>query len=135
MTSWLVPTFAYVITTALLGIFTKFGLKGLSWQEMILWAAATYVVVAAILMLSGTRLVFEGATVPAIAAGACAVLGLVLLFVALKTGDVKTVVPISSAYPIVAMLLGALFLSEKLTVGSVAGTVLVVAGVVLITLS
>jgi len=62
----------------------------------------------------------------------CAAAGLILLFVALTRGEASTVVPATAAYPVVTLAGSALFLSESVTVARVAGTVLVIAGVVLL---
>lgn len=136
MTSWLLPTLAYVGFLGLLGILTKFALRGMTWQEMILWTAVAYAVVAVCLVVfGGTSFVVAGASVSAFATGLCAALGLVCFFVALNAGDVKTVVPITSAYPVVAMFLAALLLAEKLSLAGVAGAFLVVVGVVILSLA
>jgi uncharacterized membrane protein len=42
---------------------------------------------------------------------------------------------VSAAYPAVTLVLAAAFLSEALTVGRAAGTVLIIAGVVMVTLA
>ncbi|MFZ5801627.1 MAG: EamA family transporter [Candidatus Omnitrophota bacterium] len=47
----------------------------------------------------------------------------------LKLGDVSKVVPISGSYPLIAFLLGVLFLGESLSVWKIAGAVLVIAGI------
>jgi drug/metabolite transporter (DMT)-like permease len=44
-------------------------------------------------------------------------------------------VTVSAAYPAVTLVLAAIFLSEGLTVGRSAGALLVIAGVIVITLS
>ena len=64
--------------------------------------------------------------------GAMAVLGLVLIFVALGRGDVSQVIPVTSSYPVLALILSAIFLSEKITITGVIGTVLVVSGVIVL---
>jgi bacterial/archaeal transporter family protein len=58
--------------------------------------------------------------------------GLICFFYALSKGDASAVVPLTSAYPVIALVGGAVFLSESITVPKVIGTVLVVAGVVVI---
>jgi transporter family protein len=70
-----------------------------------------------------------GALSGALAAGA-----LITLFLALDAGDVSRVVPITSAYPVVTVLLAALLLSERVTAGRVGATLLVVAGVILLSI-
>ena len=62
-------------------------------------------------------------------------LGLILYYKAIKVGDVSVVAPIASISPLWSSLLAIMFLGESLTLAKALGTVLVVAGVVLITLS
>ena len=58
---------------------------------------------------------------------------LAALYVALGNGEASIVIPVSSAFPIVTLLLAWLLLGERLTVRRSLGTVVVVAGVVVIT--
>jgi bacterial/archaeal transporter family protein len=60
------------------------------------------------------------------------VIGQVCFYRALKTGDVSKVVPIGASYPVLAFLLGVLFLGEAFTWSKVGGIVLVMAGVFLL---
>jgi transporter family protein len=69
----------------------------------------------------------------AVVAGTLAVLSLAALYVALGNGEASIVIPVSSAFPIVTLLLAWLLLGERLTVRRSLGTVVVVAGVVVIT--
>jgi len=51
---------------------------------------------------------------------------------ALKTGDVSRVVPVSGAYPLLAFLLGVVFLGETFSMTKAAGCVFIIAGIWLI---
>ena len=65
--------------------------------------------------------------------GLCAaVLGHYAYLYALKYGKVSSVIPITAAFPIITIILGAVLLHEVLTPGKLAGGLLVVAGVFLI---
>ncbi len=61
------------------------------------------------------------------------VLGQFALYKALKFGEASRVVPIAASYPLVTVILAALFLGEKLTAPKVAGVLCIVAGIGLIT--
>ncbi len=61
------------------------------------------------------------------------VLGQFALYKALKFGEASRVVPIAASYPLVTVILAALFLGEKLTAPNVAGVLCIVAGIGLIT--
>lgn len=60
------------------------------------------------------------------------ILGQVCFYRALKAGDVSRVVPIGASYPVLAFLLGVLFLNETVTPVKIAGLVLVLSGVYLL---
>lgn len=82
----------------------------------------------AVLKATGTKtwlfLVFEGL---------CAALfGHYAYLFALKNGKASSVVPITATYPIITILLGAVLFREYLTLGKIAGGILIVAGVFLI---
>lgn len=71
------------------------------------------------------------------AAGGFAVMGIVFLYTALTMAPVAVVSPVSSLSPMFSLLFSHLFLQrlERVTLKVVAGTTLVILGVVLITLS
>jgi transporter family protein len=67
------------------------------------------------------------------AEGLCAgLLGHYAYLFALKYGKASSVVPITAAYPIITILLGAILFREYLTLGKIMGGLLVAAGVFLI---
>ena len=53
-------------------------------------------------------------------------------FFALKQGAASQVIPISSIYPLITVIIAASFLGEKFGIGKGVGAVLVVAGVILL---
>jgi transporter family protein len=133
---WLLPTIVYVLTVGALGITGKLALRTLNWPDLILWTGTGYILVAGVLLAIGqTSVRFVTNTPWAMASGALAIGGLISLYLALGTGEAGKVVTVSAAYPAVTLVLAALFLSEGLTVGRSAGALLVIAGVVVITLS
>jgi bacterial/archaeal transporter family protein len=130
---WLLPSLAYAVTLGALGVATKLALRSLPWQELVVWAAACYAIVAVLLItVQGVRLhlSFDGGM--AALAGAMAVLGLVLIFVALGRGEVSKVIPVTSSYPLLALLFSAVVLSERITITRAIGAVLIVVGVIVL---
>jgi transporter family protein len=133
---WLIPTLYYVAGVGALGVTGKLALRTLDWPDLILWTGVGYIVVAAILLAAGqTHVRFSHDTAWAVGSGALAISSLIALYLALGHGDAGKVVSITAAYPAVTLVLAAAFLSEALTVGRAAGTVLIVAGVVTVTLA
>ncbi|MFW6134905.1 MAG: EamA family transporter [Elusimicrobiota bacterium] len=65
--------------------------------------------------------------------GICAgLLGMFTYYMALKITPVSKAVPITASYPLVAVILGALFLGENVGWQRVVGTVFIIAGVWLV---
>jgi uncharacterized membrane protein len=133
MAGWILPALAYVVLLGAGGVTAKLALRTISWQQLVLWVPVVYIVWASVFA------VFGGARFPLGAGGGWAALtavfassALVLFFVALDRGDASKVVPVGSAYPVVTLIASAIFLSESITPIRVAGTALVVAGVVLL---
>lgn len=135
MAGWLLPALGYVVLVGVAGITTKLGLKTIDWQQIVYWVPVAYAVLSALLWLVFQKPMVLGtgggwAIVTAFAAAG----GLICFFYALSKGDASVVVPTTSAYPVIALIGGAIFLSESITVPKVIGTVLVIAGVVVISL-
>jgi transporter family protein len=131
---WLFPTLVYVFTTATLAIVSKFALRTLSWQDMLVWMGAAYTVVVTVLLASGsTRLELTAGSGWAIVSASLVIGGLVLLYLALGRGEASKIVPVTASYPAVTLILSVLVLSESLTVGRVVGVALVASGVMVIT--
>ena len=59
-------------------------------------------------------------------------LGQLFFYRALKGGEVSQVVPIAAAYPLVAFLIGVIFLHEQVTLQKVIGMLLVLSGIFLL---
>jgi bacterial/archaeal transporter family protein len=131
---WLIPTLGYVVFVGALGVTSKLALRSVSWQAAIVATTGVYLVATAVFAALGEIKFGTGIdNFWAFAAGVLAVGSLILLYIALGTGEASKVVPISAAYPAVTLVLAAIFLSEALTVGRAAGALLVIGGVVVLT--
>lgn len=131
---WLIPTLCYVLALGALGVTSKLALENLSWQQLLPWTLLAYASVVGVLFAFGqTDWRWHTGTGWALATAALAVGSLILLFVALGLGEASTVIPVSAAYPAVAVVLSVLFLGETVTVARIMGLLLVIAGVVLLT--
>jgi transporter family protein len=65
-------------------------------------------------------------------AGLASLLGHVAYFYALKYGMLSRVIPVASAFPLVALLGGMVFFSEKMSWDKLTGVIMVILGVILI---
>jgi bacterial/archaeal transporter family protein len=128
---WLLPAVAYAVFLAGLGITTKLALGGIAWPALILWAAAAYAVLGVgLVVIGGETLQFGAGAWWAAFSGALAVLGLVLFYLALGSGEVSRVVPVTAAYPVASVCFAAIMLSEHVDLKRILGTLLVVVGVI-----
>ena len=133
MAGWLLPALGYVVLVGIAGITTKVALRTIEWQQVVYWVPVAYVVLSAILWLVYQKPMVLGAGGGwAIVTAFAAAGGLICFFYALSKGDASVVVPTTSAYPVIALIGGVIFLSESITVPKVIGTLLVIAGVVVI---
>jgi bacterial/archaeal transporter family protein len=133
MTGWIVPTLGYVLLLGAAGVTARLSLRTISWEQMVLWVPVAYLFFAIVLAAArGARFPLGIGGFWAAATAFCAAGALVLFFYALTQGEASTVVPMSSAYPLVTLVGAALFLSEQITIARVVGAILVVAGVIVI---
>lgn len=134
--SWLIPSLVYMLMIGALGVTTKLALRHLSWQQVIVWTAIVYAVIAIIMIGTGAASVRIGmGTAMGILSGALAAGGLIVFFIALRHGAASRVVPVTSAYPLVTLALSALVLNEHITALRVFAAALVVGGVVLLSVA
>jgi bacterial/archaeal transporter family protein len=134
--AWLVPTLAYVVTLGALGVTSKLALRTLDWQELVIWSAGAYFLVAIILLaVGGGSIHFEPNSWWAALSAFIVVGSLILLYIALGNGEASKIIPITAAYPAVTLIGAALFLNESITAAKIAGMVLVLAGVVVLTVA
>jgi transporter family protein len=133
MPGWLLPALGYVVLVGITGVTTKVALRTIDWQQVVYWVPVAYIGFSLLIWLVYHKPMVLGAGGGwAIVSAICAAGGLIFLFYALSKGDASVVVPVTSAYPIITLIGAAIFLSESITVPRVVGTVLVIAGVVVI---
>lgn len=133
MASWVLPTLGYIVLLGAAGVTSKLALRTISWEQLVLWVPVAYIVFSIALAAGrGARFPLGVGGAWAALTGICAAASLILLFVALTRGDASQIVPAGSAYPVITLIGSALFLSESITTMRIAGTALVVAGVILI---
>ena len=133
MAPWIAPTLGYIVILGAAGVTAKLALRTITWQQLVLWVPLFYIVFSVVFVVgSGTRFPLGAGGAWAAATALCASSALVLFFYALTKGEANTVVPASSAYPVVTLAGSVLFLSESITVLRVIGTGLVIGGLILL---
>jgi len=132
--AWLIPSLSYMMLVGLLGITTKLALDDLEWPQLVLWTSISYAVIAiSLVALGGQRLQLVPDARWGVTSGGFAATALIMLFLAIDSGEVSTVIPITASYPAVTLVLAALVLKERATPKRILATSLVIAGVILLT--
>jgi len=131
--AWLAPTLAFIAMAGPFGVVGKLALDEMAWQELLLWTTIAYMAVSAVILV-GYRKGLE--IVPSARWGAVAgvfVIGTFLtISLALDRGEASQVIPVTASYPVFTAILAFLVLKEQLTARRLAGTCVVVVGVVLV---
>jgi len=103
---------------------------------LLLWTGVCYLVFAIVMLALGqASFHVDGNFGWALVSAVIAPTALILLYFALGHGESSQIFPVTAAYPAVTVALAAVVLSESLTVAKVGGMLLVLAGVVLISIS
>lgn len=123
------------------GVAPIFGKLGLGGTQPLVALTIRSVVTSIILLITVTALGKWGNVTGVVAKdaiyimieGVCAaLLGQLAYYYALKYGEVGRVAPIVAAFPLVALVLGAVFFGEELTLTKVVAAALIFAGIVLL---
>lgn len=136
-------SFLFALLTSLIWgfapVFEKIGLNGRidPYTGVVIRTISITVVSVAGLMFAGGLGTLKAVDVKS-AAFICAggliagLLGQFAFYSALKSGEASLVVPVAATYPLVALIVSALFLGEAVTLQKAAGIVLVAGGVMLL---
>uniref|UniRef100_A0A7V6A4B0 EamA domain-containing protein n=1 Tax=Desulfobacca acetoxidans TaxID=60893 RepID=A0A7V6A4B0_9BACT len=131
MSSWLALSLVSLVLWGIWGVFSKLATQQLGPQAAYLLGIIGYLPVLGILMYE------TGGKVPwqpwgwasALAAGMSTGFGLFFFFRALNAGTASVVVPMTSLYPVVTVLLSWLFLGEHLSPRQLTGLIMAITAV------
>lgn len=135
MPAWMIYSISFVLMVGSTGVTIKLALRDVSWPVLLIPTLGMYVLLVALFAAKGMMRVDGSAltAVPWIAlTGIFTAVSFAFLVLALQQADASRVVPITAAYPVVTTVLSVLVLSESVTAARVGGTLLVVAGTILI---
>jgi len=140
MNSKLYPYLLAVITLIFWGIAPIFGKLGLAKISPVLGLAIRSFVVSIIMLIvvfaTGTyrefsALTLKGFSFIALEGIFASLIGHFAYYYALKLGETSNIIPITSAFPIVTVILAVSFLSEKMTLFKGGGIILIIAGLIM----
>ena len=131
MAGWLVYSLLALVLWGLWGVFSKVASMHLPSWAIFLVEIWVYLVVGGfiwVLLRSSVTWTIPGAAA-AVAAGLSGGLALFFFLKALTSGPAAVVVPLTSLYPVITVLLGLIFLHEGLSLRHLAGIILAAAAV------
>ncbi|MHB1015814.1 MAG: EamA family transporter [Desulfurivibrionaceae bacterium] len=135
MQSWLIPASAALIIYGLWGFFPKLAVSYINPASALIYeiGGAMLVGLASLFWVG-----FQPETHPkgilfAVLTGVAGMLGTLFFFAAASRGKISVVVSMTALYPIITIILAAIFLHEPITVQQVLGMLCAVAAIVLFT--
>ena len=131
MSSWLALSLVSLVLWGLWGVFTKVATQHLGPQGAYLLGMFGYLPVLGILLYeTGGQIPWQPlGWAAAVAAGMSTAFGLFFFFRALHHGAASVIVPLTSLYPVVTVILSWLFLRENLSPRQLTGLILAMAAV------
>jgi transporter family protein len=131
MAGWLWYALLALFLWGFWGFFSKVAAASLPSWAIFLVELLVYLVVGGLiwgLLRTPVTWTLPG-TAAAAAAGLCGGFALFFFFKALVTGPATVVVPLTSLYPVITVILGVVFLQESLNVRQVVGIILAIVAV------
>jgi len=105
MAGWFLPAIGYALILGAGGVTAKLALRTITWEQLVLWVPIAYIFFSAIFIIfNGTRLPVGVGGAWAAATAFAASSALILFFYALTKGPASQVTPVTSAYPVVTVI-------------------------------
>ena len=135
MENWLIPAFIALIIYGLWGFFPKLAVTYINPASALIYEVAGAMLVG---LASLFWVGFQPETHPkgilfAVLTGVTGMLGTLFFFAAASRGKISVVVSMTALYPLITLLLAAIFLREPITVKQILGMFCAVAAIVLLT--
>jgi uncharacterized membrane protein len=132
MNNWFVLIILYIIVTGLWGFFAKFSSGILNWQTNMSYVWFTAFVINISYIFNNIKWGFTKAHWFAIVGGIFAAIGTIIFYKALSLAPASKVIPISSTYIVLTVLLCILFLKEPLTWKLILGIIFGISSIILL---
>ena len=133
MTSnWKLLTTCYIITFGIWGFLLKVISKKVDWKTMMFYIWMTIFILYCIFLFRNIKFGWSKFHILAILAGIVAAVGTIAFYKALSLAPAMVIIPLSSQYILVTVLLCALFLKEPLSLRIVAGILCSIAAIILL---
>jgi transporter family protein len=134
--NWLVFSILAVVFWGFWGFFIKLASTQLSWQQVfivtssvtLVFSLLTFVIAKPSFEIGSQGLYY------ALTAGVLGAFALIFFNMAIKEGDALVVVPLTSLYPVITVVLSYFILSEKLTATKGLGIILALIAIILVSI-
>lgn len=130
---WKMWTLLCTIAWACWGVAAKYAIKGIGWQRLEIISAIAALVIMAVVAPAAFQLKPDHKHLMGFVAGALGALGAILFYLALSTGPVSVVIPVTSLYVVGVTVAGVLLFGEPITFRKVLGVLLATAAVIALT--
>ena len=138
MDKWMLYALAAFFLWGAWGFMGKLASRTLNYKELVFHSLAGYLVVfVAVAAMGWGRGGFQSGKSGiwlALATGLCSGIAYLFFYLAVSHGEASRIVTITALYPVVSCLLAFLFLGEALSIRKIAGLLLAIGGLVLLSL-
>ena len=115
------------------GFFAKIAAVRLDWRTALLFVVSTHFTIILCATVRKANVTLSWSHAAAVAAGVCGGIGAILMYRALEQADAGVVIAVSAQYVLVTALLSWALLGEGLGLRKIAGLVLAILAIVLLT--
>ncbi|MDQ2098814.1 MAG: EamA family transporter [Tychonema bourrellyi B0820] len=131
---WLIYALICSLLYGLWGFFANLATKYIDYKTAFVYEAIGATLTTLFILVKTNNLSFEGdvrGIMFAVLVGVCGTVASLVFFIALGTGKVANVVSVTSIYPLITIVLSALFLKEAITLPHFFGVLFAIIAVIL----
>ncbi len=133
---WLLYSILTIAFWGMWGFLIKVASRYMEWYQLyVLSNLVSFILSAGILLWGRQSFATLGKfALYGIAAGLLGTMGYIFFILAIRSGKVSIVVPLTATYPVITFLLGIAILREQVQIHHLLGTILAIAGAILLSL-
>ena len=131
---WRLLILITVFTWGLWGFFAKMASTRLNWQTLCLYVAIAMTAVIAFSCIGKSTFTFDRSHLIALIAGLFAGIGSLTFYKAIERAPASVVIPISTQYIILTVILSSIFLNEPLLLRRIIGLIFGITAIILLSI-
>ncbi|WP_377475396.1 MAG: EamA family transporter [Microcoleus anatoxicus] len=131
---WLIYSLICYLLYGFWGFFGNLATKYVDYQTAFFYEAIGAILMTLFILIQNNSLSFQGdvrGILFAVLVGVCGTVASLVFFIAVGKGKVANVVSVTSIYPLITILLSALFLKEAITLPQIIGVLFAIIAVIL----